>query len=186
MPKDRAVHFRPPLCKTVKCPQQNRKMVNGIMDGITIVDLPAQKVLGITKKGNYTLIPGLLARVYEFTVEKKIAIAGPPVFVCHETPPESVKEANEKGTATVEVAWPVSGAVKGGKGIRAYELPGGKMAYTVHRGPYAECEPTYLRLFSWIAEQGLTIAGPIREVYPNDPRAVKPEEILTGIYVPVT
>lgn len=159
-------------------------MVSDMTD-ITIVDLPAQKVLGITKKGNYTLIPELLMKVYEFSVEKKATIADPPVFVCHETSPESVKEANEKGTAMVEIAWPVTGAVKGGKGIRAYELPGGKMVRTVHHGPYETCEPTYLNLFAWIAEKGLTIAGPIREVYPNDPRSVKPEEILTEIYVPV-
>ncbi|HOX36122.1 MAG TPA: GyrI-like domain-containing protein [Methanoregulaceae archaeon] len=155
------------------------------MDEITIVDLPDQKVLGMTKKGNYTLIPQMLMTVYEFTEKKKIAIAGPPVFVCHETSPESVKEANEKGTATVEIAWPIAGAAKGGRGIKAYTLPGGKMVRTIHRGPYETCEPTYLKLFAWIAEKGLTISGPIREVYPNDPRTVKPEEILTEIYVPV-
>lgn len=155
------------------------------MDEITIVDLPEQKVLGTKKKGNYTLIPELLMKVYEFAEKKKIAIAGPPVFLCHETSPESVKEANEKGTAVVEIAWPVAGVVKGGRGMTAYDLPGGKMVRTVHRGPYETCEPTYAQLFAWIAEKGLTISGPVREVYPNDPRAVKPEEILTEIYVPV-
>ena len=34
-------------------------------------------------------------------------------------------------------------------------------------------------------DHGLTINGPIREVYPNDPREVPPEEILTEIYIPV-
>jgi effector-binding domain-containing protein len=39
--------------------------------------------------------------------------------------------------------------------------------------------------FAWIETQGLRISGPIREVYPNDPRFVKPEEIITEIFVPV-
>ena len=155
------------------------------MDEITIVDLPSQKVLGMKKKGTYTLIPELLMKVYEYTVAKKVAIAGPPVFLCHETSPESVKEANEKGTAAIEIAWPVVGEAQGNRTIKAYELPGGKMVRTVHHGPYETCEPTYLKLFAWIAEKGLTISGPIREVYPNDPRVVKPEEIATEIYVPV-
>jgi len=155
------------------------------MDEITIVDLPSQKVLGITKKGRYTLIPELLMKVYEYAVAKKIAIAGAPVFLCHETSPEAVKEANEKGTAAIGIAWPVAGEAKGNRTIKAYELPGGKMARIVHRGPYETCEPTYLKLFAWIGEKGLTITGPIREVYLNDPRMVKPEEIATEIYVPV-
>ncbi len=155
------------------------------MDEITIVDIPDQRVLGITRKGNYTLIPELLMKVYEFAVFNKVTIAGPPVFVCHETSPESVKEANEKGTAIIEIAWPVAGNAKGNREVRLYDLPGKKMAQRIHRGPYEACEPTYLSLFAWIFKKGLTIAGPIREVYPNDPREVKPEEVITEIYVPV-
>ncbi|KQC06142.1 MAG: transcriptional regulator, partial [Methanolinea sp. SDB] len=103
----------------------------------------------------------------------------------HETSPECVKEANEKGTALVEVAWPVSGTVTGSGDIQVYTLPGGKMVRTVHRGPYETCEPTYLALFSWIEAHKLKISGFIREIFPNDPREVKPEEIITEILVPV-
>jgi effector-binding domain-containing protein len=94
-------------------------------------------------------------------------------------------KANETGTARVEVAWPVSGTVKGTREMKVYELPGGKMVHTVHRGPFESCEPTYLKLFAWIESEGLRICGPIREVYPNDPREVKPDEIITEIFVPV-
>jgi effector-binding domain-containing protein len=155
------------------------------MDEITIIEVPPQQVLGIKRTGNYLLIPELLMKVYGVIVEKKIPIAGMPTFVCHETSPDAVKEANEKGTALVEVAWPVSGTVNGSGEIRVYELPGGKMVRTVHRGPYETCESTYLGLFSWIEEHHLRIAGPIREIYPNDPREIKPEEIITEILVPI-
>jgi len=155
------------------------------MDDISIVEVSAQQVLGMKKTGTYMLIPELLMKIYEFTVKKKIEVTGPPFFLCHEITPEAVMEANEKGTATVEVAWPVSGTVKGTREMKVYDLPGGKMVYTIHRGPYESCEPTYRRLFTWIDSQGLRISGPIREVYPNDPRVVKPEEIITEIFVPV-
>ena len=59
------------------------------------------------------------------------------------------------------------------------------MAKTVHRGPYEACEPTYAKLFAWIGENGKRIAGPLREVYLNDPKEVPPEEILTEIYAPI-
>jgi len=155
------------------------------MDDITIVEIEAQQVLGINKTGSYTLIPELLMKIYEFAVGNKITICGPPLFLCHETCVEAVTEANEKGTAGVEVAWPVFGIVKGYREIKAYTIPGGKMVRTVHHGPYESCEPTYQKLFTWIETKGLHISGPIREVYLNDPRLVKPEEILTEIFVPV-
>jgi effector-binding domain-containing protein len=78
------------------------------MEDITIVEVAARQVLGMKKTGTYTLIPELLMKVYEFMVKRKIEVAGPPLFLCHEISAETVMEANEKGTAIVEVAWPVS------------------------------------------------------------------------------
>jgi len=155
------------------------------MTEITLVEVPAMNVLGTRKNGTYALTPELLLKVCTHIQKKKAAFAGPPLFLCHEISPAAVEEADEKGTAAVEVAWPVNEAVKGTKEITAYVLPGGRMAHVVHKGPYATCEPTYLALFAWITEHNLNICGPIREVYPNDPRVVLPEEIITDIYVPV-
>jgi effector-binding domain-containing protein len=152
---------------------------------ISLVDLPAMNVLGTKKTGTYALIPELLMKVYTYIQKKKTTIAGPPLFLCHETSPAAVMEANEKGTAVVEVAWPIKELVKGTKEITAYILPGGHMAHVVHKGPYETCEPTYRALFAWIDDRGLAICGPIREVYPNDPHEVAPEAIITDIYVPV-
>jgi AraC family transcriptional regulator len=73
-------------------------------------------------------------------------------------------EAYEKGTAAVEVVWPVSGTVKGTKEMKVFELPGGIMARTIHYGPCESCESSYLKLFAWIKEKGLRISGPIRVV----------------------
>jgi effector-binding domain-containing protein len=155
------------------------------MTEISIVEVPAMNVVGTRKTGTYTLIPDLLMKVFTYIRKKKVAVAGPPFFICHEISPEAVREANEKGTAVVEVAWPVAGHVKGTKEIPAYVLPGGRMAHAIHKGPYETCESTYLALFAWIEKQSLTICGPIREAYPNDPRTVPPEEIITDIFVPV-
>lgn len=155
------------------------------MEDITIVEVPSQQVVGIRKSGNYTLIPELLMQLAEYIMENNIAFAGMPMFICHVTSPDAVKEANEKGTALVEVAWPVAGKVSGSGDIKVYTLPGGKMVRTVHKGPYDTCEPTYLALFSWMEKHRLQVAGPIREIYPNDPREVKPEDILTEILVPI-
>jgi AraC family transcriptional regulator len=160
------------MCKGLLSPCTRYNPINYIVHGgmvptmedITIVEVAARQVLGMKKTGTYTLIPELLMKVYEFMVKRKIEVTGPPLFLCHEITPEAVMEANDKGAAIIGVAWPVSGNVKGNREINVYELPGGKMAHTVHRGPYESCEPTYLKLFAWIETQGLQISGPIRKV----------------------
>jgi effector-binding domain-containing protein len=59
------------------------------------------------------------------------------------------------------------------------------MAKIVHYGPYEDCEPTYDKLFKWFTDNDKEISGPIREVYLNDPKEVKKEEIMTEIYAPI-
>lgn len=152
---------------------------------IGIVDVPAQQVLGMRGTGKYEEIPVMLLKLVEFILESGIEIRGPPIFVCRELTPEAVMKANAEGTAVLEVAFPVGGPLQETESIKAYELPGGRMVRTVHHGPYDQCAPTYERLYAWLEEHGLSVRGPIREVYPNDPREIPPEEILMEIYMPV-
>ena len=152
---------------------------------IRLVDVAPVEVLGTEKTGTYALIPQLLMEVLNYLLAHNIPLAGPPVFNCHELSVEEVKAAGASGTARVEICWPVSGPAEGSGNIRRYNLPGGRMVHAVHRGPYETCEPTYLAVFSWMKEQGLSVRGPIREIYPNDPMEVPPEEILTEIFIPV-
>ncbi len=155
------------------------------MDEIELVDLPAQAVLGIRRKGPYSLIPVLLGEVYEAVMKRGAIPAGPPVYLSRETSREEALACQESGEADLEVAWAVANRVKDMGEVRYYELPGGQFAKTVHRGPYDACEATYVRLFEWIVANGLAVTGPIREYYLNNPCEVASEEILTEIYAPV-
>ena len=155
------------------------------MDEIEIVELPAQAVLGLRRRGPYTQIPEMLMEIFAVIMEKGAIPAGPPAFVCHETSVCEVEQATAAGDADLEVVFPVANRVRPVGDVANYDLPGGRFAKVLHRGPYEECTPTYERLFAWIAERGLAITGPIREVYLNDPREVAPGEILTEILAPV-
>jgi len=157
------------------------------MPEVIVVELSPQRVLGMRRKGAYREIAVMLPRIFEFAFSKKIPIAGYPVFLCHEITHEEVQKADKDENADIEVAVPISETIEmiDSQEIRIYELPGGKMAKIIHKGPYEECSTTYEKLFSWIAENGRKITGPIREVYFNDPREIPPEEILTEIYAPL-
>lgn len=157
------------------------------MSEVSVVELGPQPVLGMRRKGAYREIAVMLPRIFKFAFSKNIPITGYPVFLCHEITHEEVQKADIDENADIEVAVPISGTLEitNSEGIRAYELSGGKMAKIIHKGPYEECSQTYEKLFSWFAEKGIRITGPIREVYFNDPREVSPEEILTEIYAPI-
>lgn len=154
------------------------------------VTLKSKIVLGIRERGSYKKIPELLSKIYPYAMSRGLKIKGHPMFVCHEMNKEEAMQANEAGTADVEVCVPVKEKIEideeGSElGIVCYEIPGGKFARTVHKGPYEECEGTYNELFEWINLHGYRISGPIRECYLNDPKEVAPEEIETEIYAPI-
>ena len=155
------------------------------MSDISVVEVKPQLVIGMRKRGKYEEIPGMMATVFPFIIGKGIPIQGHPVFVCHEANTEEVMKADREGSADLEVAVPVGKKVEDTGELKCYELPGGKMAKIVHKGPYEDCEPTYEKLFTWIEQNGMKVTGPIREVYLNDPNEVSWEETLTEIYAPV-
>ena len=142
-------------------------------------------VMGMRRRGKYEEIAVMLPKIVQFIMENGGRIQGMPVFVCHETTAEEIKKADSEGSADVEVAWPVAARMDGTDEMKCYELPGGKMAKIIHKGSYQDCESTYEKLLAWLARNGKAVVGPLREVYPNDPREVPQEEILTEIYAPI-
>ena len=155
------------------------------MEEMIIVDVKPQLVAGITRTGSYKLIAELLPELYQYAGSKGAQFSGPPVFLCHEVTVDKVMEADKNGTAQVEVVAPIAEKIPETDEITCYTIPGGKMAKTIHKGPYEECGPTYEKFYKWIEEQGKKITGPVREVYLNDPNEVAQEEILTEIYAPI-
>ncbi|MGI5351948.1 MerR family transcriptional regulator [Streptomyces sp. CA-250714] len=64
-------------------------------------------------------------------------------------------------------------------------LPGGVFACATHIGPYAQIPLTAHALLAWCAEHGHALAGPLREVYVDDPAVTPPDQLVTRLMVPV-
>lgn len=154
------------------------------MSEVSVLEVEPQVVVGMWKRGTYAEAGVMIAELRKFAKSSGAGIKGPPMFICHETPREAVK-ANEDASADVEVVVPVVNVVDGQGAITCYELPGGKMAKILHKGPYEKSAPTYKKLFEWIAANHKKVAGPTREVYLNDLREVPAEELRTEIYAPI-
>jgi len=155
------------------------------MRSILTVDAPTQKVIGIRRTGRYEEIGPMIMELVSLIEENKITVIGPPAFICHEESLEAVQAAAEAGNADIEIAFPITGEAEGSGDIRVYELPGGKMARIIHMGPYRELPDTYQELFRWLEDNHLTITGPVREVYINDPETTEEDLLVTWIYAPI-
>lgn len=154
------------------------------MSEVSVMEVEPQVVVGMWKRGTYAEIEPMIAEVCKYAESSGAGINGRPMFVCHEKPREAMK-ANEEASADVEVVVPVANIVDGQGDVTCYELPGGLMARIVHKGPYEKSAQTYKKLFEWIAANHRKVVGPTREVYLNDPREVRPDELLTEIYAPI-
>lgn len=66
------------------------------------------------------------------------------------------------------------------------EVPGGRHAVLLFKGPYAQLNQAYNELFTWLPSSGEEPADrPMFEVNLNDPRTTPPAELLTEICLPL-
>lgn len=85
----------------------------------------------------------------------------------------------------IELAVPVGASFASDGALYGRLLEGGTMATAVHRGPYRGVTRSYHALSDWVSKKSYDIVGPTRETYINDPRMVRPEDILTRLEFPV-
>lgn len=55
-------------------------------------------------------------------------------------------------------------------GVEPYLIPGAELTTTTHIGPHDDIDVTYAALGTYVREQALELAGPVREVYHIGPR----------------
>jgi effector-binding domain-containing protein len=86
----------------------------------------------------------------------------------------------------MEVVVPISEPAHDRGRVKAGTLPGGRVAYALHQGPFDEIAGAYRALADWVQSHGHELAGPPRECYlvsPNETR--NPAEYRTEIVWPI-
>lgn len=74
------------------------------------------------------------------------------------------------------------------EGFESFEVPAGRHAILLHKGPYAELSKAYQWFYgAWLAESGEAVAAaPAVERYLNSVMNTVPSDLLTEIYMPLT
>ena len=146
-------------------------------------DLASQPVLGLRYHTSLAKIGDDSYRAYmavfAYLGERGEFPAGPPFAIYHDM---EFKEED----IDIEACVPVSHLLSGRGEVEGSELPGGKMASTMHAGPYDEIGEAYEALMLWINDQGYRPSGPCREVYlVGPPNKCDPADYRTEILCPI-
>ena len=145
-----------------------------------IKEQPAQPTLSIRTRTPLQEMPQILGQAYGAIAQYLCALgeqpAGPPFVAYYNM---DMKDLD------IEAGFTVSTKTTGSGNIEAGELPSGKMATCVHKGPYSDLEPAYAALSEWIEAHGYEATGVAYEFYLSDPGEVPPQELLTQIAFPL-
>lgn len=89
----------------------------------------------------------------------------------------------EDGAFDVEAGFPCSGVVRPTGRVEASELPGGRVARTLHKGAYDGVGAAYQAALDWLTEEGHVTTGTPWESYLDGPDVPEPR---TEVFLPCT
>lgn len=154
------------------------------MSECTLREVEALTCATLAMRGPFDQMPQAFGTVYGWIARQGHEPRGMPMAVYLDDPAQvDPADARWEVWAPIEADAAQSPPDERGLGIR--HVPAMTVASTVHRGPYEQVAAAYERLVAWVAERGLTVCGPPREAYLNDPSGLPPEEYLTEVMLPV-
>jgi effector-binding domain-containing protein len=143
---------------------------------ISFVDLQTQPAAVVSGHVPHDGIPAFLGTAYtevaRSLAEQGMAPAGPP-FARY--------RPSDDGGWVVDAGFPVPRAVTASGGVRPAELPGGRVARTLHVGPYEGLANAYEATMSYLVDEGYVPAGAPWETYLDEPGVPAPR---TELFVP--
>lgn len=145
-----------------------------------IKNVKKQKTLMVRMTAPVSKLPEIMGEVYgelgAYLGRKGIDFAGAPYAMYYNMDMEALD---------VEMGFPVISDDTGEGRIKTGEIPAGKVAATVHVGPYTKLEESYNKLIGYVKDQGLEVTEWMYEYYLNSPMEVKEEELQTEICYPI-
>jgi effector-binding domain-containing protein len=141
-----------------------------------IYEQTAQPTLSIRTHASVEKLPQVLGESYgaigQYLASLGEAPSGAPFVAYYDMSMENLD---------IEAGFPVLKPLPGTGAIQSSQMPAGKFATCLYKGPYQECGPAYEALTGWIQEQGFETSGVAYEFYLNDPVETPPEELKTQI-----
>lgn len=139
-----------------------------------------QPVLSIRRRTSVQDLPQLLGETYGRIAGCLAEMGEQPVGA-----PFAAYYNMDMQDLDVEIGFPTARPLAGKDDIQPGVIPGGKLAYALHTGPYSEIAPAYDALTLFVKEQGYQPSGVAYEFYMNDPQETQQAELHTQIVFPL-
>ncbi|MBI5031994.1 MAG: GyrI-like domain-containing protein [Chloroflexi bacterium] len=144
-----------------------------------IKEQPAQPALIVRTHAAVQDLPQLFGKTYGDIMQYMTELGEQPAGM-----PFAAYYNMDMQNLDIEIGFPVARKLAGKGNIQAGEFPGGKLATTLHIGPYDQCGAAYNDLSNWIKEHGYEPTGIAYEVYMDGPDT-PPQKIRTQIIYPL-
>ncbi|HHD78467.1 MAG TPA: AraC family transcriptional regulator [Epsilonproteobacteria bacterium] len=158
---------------------------------VKIVYFEPTEVLCVRKVGDYMVSAGeawesLMGFAYAQKIKEKKNLMGKEamMFGIGYDDPNSIEAEKLRYDACISYD---DKSVKPEGEVVAKTIEGGKYLYHLHKGSYEGLKDKYNQMTHYMIEHNLKMADrPVFEKYYNrDPRRTKPENLKTGIYIPI-
>ena len=150
------------------------------MSKIELNQLSAQPVLAIRTRTTMEGLPKIIGDSY-MRIMAYLNELGEQPADCPYTAYHNLDMQN----LDVEMGFPVARTLPEKGEMKSGEIPSGKAASFMYKGPYAGMEQPYNEIFKWLAENGHEATGIYYEHYYNSPAEVAENDLLTKIVIPI-
>ena len=150
---------------------------------VEITNRPELRAVGLRHVGPYSGIGEAFRRLGE--IAGRAGLGGPGTMmigVYHDDPRTTPEQQLRSDAALV-----IPADVRVPEGLTEITIPAGRYARTTHVGPYEKLPDAWGRLMGeWLPSSGQRAGdGASYELYRNDPRTAKPQELITELYAPL-
>lgn len=150
-----------------------------------ITELPEQRIAYINMRGSYEQFPEALRRLFTWIESANAVIVGPPGGTYKDDPSTTPPDQLD-WDAWAPIAPTTPEQDKNDDGIGVINVPAGRYANVLHKGPYDSIPAAYGLLFTWLAQQQIQPAAPPMEVYLSDPETTAEADLITQVRVLIT
>jgi len=150
--------------------------------GASIREEPARRLFAKVHVGPYESVGAAWATLMEEALRLGLPPLGPTVGLVYDDP-----EITAGARCRYDAAWPITAdrRVEAPPGFALREIPAGRYAVALHRGPYAQILETYVALLGrFLPRQNVQITdAPVLEIYLDAPGSVPEHELRTEVCV---